>query len=67
MKEVTAKEYYQKTRVPYADIRRMSAGRCYDEFVTLCGKEIGSKHQVMNARGKIISETYYLKGAEETP
>jgi hypothetical protein len=60
MREVTVQEYYQKTRVPYADVRRMSAGRCYDEFVSLCGTEIGSKHQVMNASGKVTSETYYL-------
>ena len=59
MREVTAAEYYNATRVPYADVRRMSTKRCYDEFVTLCGKSIGEKHQVLT-RGKVVSETFYL-------
>ncbi len=59
MKTVSAQEYYAAVRVPFAQVRRMSAGRCYDEFVTLCGKEIGSKHQILT-RGKVSSETYRL-------
>lgn len=62
MKTATAQEYYQKTRVPHAQVRRMSAGRSYDEFVTLCGKPLGEKHQVLNKRGQVLSETYFVGG-----
>lgn len=59
MKECTATEYYQKTRVPHSVIKRDSGKRYYNESVTLCGKVLGEKHQQIT-RGKVVSETYYV-------
>ena len=59
MKECTAAQFYQATRVPHAVVKRDSGKRYYNESVHLCGKLLGEKHQMIT-RGKVTSETYFI-------
>ena len=54
-----ATEYWRRRSLPGVEVRRMMAGRSYDEFLSLLGRDIGSRHQTLT-RGKVSSEYYLL-------
>jgi len=52
-------EFYRRRGLPNVNVRQCSTKRTFDVFLSYCGKEYGSKHEVLK-RGKVVSTTYIL-------
>ena len=52
-------EFYRRRNIPHVEVRYISGNRTFDMFLKLCGRELGSKHEVLK-RGKVVSTTYHL-------
>lgn len=54
-----ATEFSRRRGLPYAQVVHMTAGRSADVVVSLGGKVIASKTEMLK-RGKVVSVTYVL-------
>ena len=60
MREASEKEFAAVLNSNRWEVRRMSAGRCFDAYYTdCCGVEIASKHEVTK-RGKVAQTSYMI-------
>ena len=59
MAKTEATEWNRRRNLPGVEVRHMSAGRCFDVQLSLCGKDLGTKSTV-STRGKPGEPYYYL-------
>ena len=52
-------EFYRRRSMPGVQVRHMTAGRCFDVVLSLCGRDIGQKTEITK-RGKVTSVSYFL-------
>lgn len=58
-------EFYRRRSLPGVSVRQCSTARCFDVFLSYCGQEYGSKHEMLK-RGKVVSTTYVLPSIDKT-
>ena len=58
-----ATEFSRRRNLPFAQVQHMSAGRTADVVVTLGGKVIASRTEILK-RGKVCQTGYFLPALE---
>lgn len=56
-------EFQRRRNMPGVEVRYMSAGRTFDVVLSLCGREIGWRTDILK-RGKVVSSTFILPKME---